>query len=54
VSGCGSGQGGHDARFTLRRFSWGFALSETDALMLINEWNRVCVPPWSDSELLHK
>ncbi len=33
---------------------WGFGLSEADALMLLHEHNRSCVPPWSEEELKHK
>jgi len=32
----------------------GFALGEADALALLREWNGSCVPPWSESELVHK
>lgn len=32
----------------------GFALSIHDAFPLIAEWNQSCVPPWTDSELMHK
>jgi hypothetical protein len=32
----------------------GFALGEPNALALLAEWNRVCVPPWSERELRHK
>src|SRR5258706_11637133 len=50
-----SGQGGHDATYHVAAvLVWGFALSEAEALMLLQEWNRNCVPPWSDAELLHK
>ena len=30
------------------------ALGEAEALMLLREWNRNCVPPWSETELAHK
>jgi hypothetical protein len=50
-----SGQGGHDATFHVAAvLVWGFALGEAEALMLLQEWNRNCVPPWSDAELIHK
>src|SRR5437016_2996819 len=50
-----SGAGGHDATYHVAAILvWGFALSEAEALMLLQEWNRNCVPPWSDAELLHK
>jgi hypothetical protein len=32
----------------------GFALGDADALSLLTEWNRGCVPPWSERELRHK
>jgi hypothetical protein len=50
-----SGQGGHDATFHVAAvLVWGFALGETEALMLLREWNQSCLPPWSESELAHK
>jgi hypothetical protein len=50
-----SGQRGHDATFHVAAvLVWGFALGEAEALMLIKEWNRNCVPPWSEAELVHK
>ena len=50
-----SGQGGHNATFHVAAcLVHGFALGEPDALALLTEWNRVCVPPWSDRELRHK
>jgi hypothetical protein len=50
-----SGQGGHNATFRVAAILWnGFGLSEADALMLLREYNQRCVPPWSESELIHK
>src|SRR5438309_2362088 len=50
-----SGAGGHDATFHVAAILvWGFALSEAEALMVLQEWNRQCVPPWSESQLVHK
>ncbi len=50
-----SGQGGHNATFHVAAvLVHGFALSESDALMLLREWNSVCVPPWSEADLIHK
>ena len=50
-----SGQGGHDATFHVAAcLVHGFALGEPDALAVLSEWNRVCVPPWSERELRHK
>ena len=31
-----------------------FSLSEADALIALQEWNQRCLPPWTESELLHK
>ena len=50
-----SGQRGHDATFHVAALLvHGFALGEADALALLREWNAACVPPWSESELIHK
>ena len=50
-----SGQGGHDATFHVAAsLVHGFALGEGDALALLTDWNRLCVPPWSERELRHK
>src|SRR5438552_265438 len=50
-----SGQRGHDATFHVAAVLVnGFGLSETEALMLLKEWNASCVPPWSEAELVHK
>src|SRR5262245_61452500 len=50
-----SGQGGHDATFHVAAvLVHGFALSETDGLALLREWNGTCVPPWNESDLVHK
>jgi hypothetical protein len=50
-----SGEGGHDATFHVAAtLVWGFALGEADSLRLLGEWNKNCVPPWSDTELEHK
>src|SRR4051812_39673427 len=50
-----SGQGGHNATFHVAAaLGHGFALSDTDALALLSEFNRGCQPPWSPKELLHK
>ncbi len=32
----------------------GFGLSVADAKPILEEWNQKCVPPWSESELMHK
>ena len=50
-----SGQGGHDATYHVAAvLVHGFALGEPDALALLSEYNRGCVPPWSERELRHK
>jgi hypothetical protein len=50
-----SGQGGHAAAFHVAAvLVHGFGLGEGDGLMLLREWNRGCVPPWSEAELVHK
>ena len=50
-----SGQRGHDATFHVAAVLFnGFALSETDSLALLGEYNQRCVPPWSEAELIHK
>jgi hypothetical protein len=32
----------------------GFDLDDGDALMVLQEWNARCQPPWSERELLAK
>jgi KaiC/GvpD/RAD55 family RecA-like ATPase len=50
-----SGQGGHNATFRVACvLVLGFALSESEAMGLLREWNQWCDPPWSDRELEHK
>lgn len=50
-----SGQHGHDATFHAAAvLVHGFALGETDALVLLKEWNARCVPPWSEAKLIYK
>jgi hypothetical protein len=50
-----SGHGGHDATFHVAAILvWGFALPESDALMLLRQWNRQCLPPWTEAELIYK
>lgn len=50
-----SGQGGHNATFRVACvLVLGFALSETEALGLLSEWNQGCQPAWSEHELQHK
>ena len=50
-----SGQGGHDDTFHVACVLVnGFALDEADALILLLEFNRRCLPPWTEAELVHK
>ena len=50
-----SGQGGHNATFHVAAcLVHGFALGEPDAFALLSEYNRGCMPPWSERELRHK
>lgn len=50
-----SGQGGHRVTFRAAcALVQGFALAETDALSLLQEWNSGCQPPWSENDLRHK
>ena len=50
-----SGQGGHDDTFHVACVLVnGFALNEADALTLLLEFNRRCLPPWTEAELIHK
>jgi hypothetical protein len=49
------GQGGSTAAFNVAvALMRGFALSQSQALPLFNEWNAGCLPPWTEAELLHK
>lgn len=50
-----SGQGGHDATFhTAAVLVHGFDLCHGEAMLLLQEWNQSCQPPWSERELRHK
>ena len=50
-----SGQGGHNAAFHVAAvLVHDFALGDADAMMLLQEWNQCCQPPWSERELRHK
>ena len=50
-----SGQRGHDATFAVAcALVNGFALSEGDALAIMREYSARCLPPWKESELIHK
>jgi hypothetical protein len=39
---------------TCCRLTRGFALSDSDALLVLEDWNARCEPPWSERELLAK
>lgn len=50
-----SGSGGHAATFAVaRRLVADFALSDSDALALLHEFNARCKPAWTEKELRHK
>jgi hypothetical protein len=50
-----SGQGGHLATFKAAAvLVKGFALSEAEALPLLQGWNVLCDPPWTERELRQK
>lgn len=50
-----SGKGGHDATFHAACvLAIGFGLGREQTLLLLQEWNDICQPPWSDKELAHK
>lgn len=50
-----SGQRGHDTTFLVAlALVRGFALSNTEALPILEEFNARCIPPWSERELEHK
>jgi Bifunctional DNA primase/polymerase, N-terminal len=49
------GEGGDEHTYRLAcRLVRGFGLSEEEALGALLEWNRDCVPPWSERELRKK
>ena len=49
-----SGDGGHGATFRAACECVRFGLGDSDAMSLLNEYNRRCSPPWSEKELAHK
>jgi hypothetical protein len=50
-----SGQKGHDVTFRAACILvLGFGLNELEAMEVLREWNKGCLPPWSEKELLHK
>lgn len=50
-----SGQGGHNTTFRVACvLVLGFALSDSEAMSVLAEWNQGCQPAWSEHELQHK
>ena len=50
-----SGYGGHNQTFKVVCALYkGWALSEEETLMWLRVYNRKCLPPWSERELMHK
>ncbi len=50
-----SGQHGHDRAFHAAcALILGFDLTVEEALLLLQQYNEKCQPPWTDEELLHK
>jgi hypothetical protein len=50
-----AGQGGHNHTFAVCcAVIHGFDLSESEASIAVDEWNRKCDPEWSEAELDHK
>lgn len=55
IPGAVSGSGGHNATFHVACvLVKGFALTQDQAIDVINEWNATCDPPWTEHELQHK
>lgn len=55
IEGAVTGCGGHNQTFHAACvLLLDFELSESDALVLLSEWNQSCQPPWSEAELIHK
>jgi hypothetical protein len=49
------GQGGHSQTYTVACIlTWGFALSEAQAVPYFETYNARCEPPWDREDLLHK
>lgn len=50
-----SGAGGHNQTFAVAcQLINGFALSESEALSYLHQYNQRCQPKWNDNELAHK
>lgn len=55
IPGAISGSGGHNQTYTVAcHLVHGFALPQSDAWALLQEYNRTCSPAWSEAELRHK
>lgn len=55
IPGAVSGDSGHDRTFYVACvLILGFGLAIDEAWPFFREWNRRCVPPWTDEELKHK
>lgn len=54
-SGAVSGANGHGETFRVAcALVNGFGLSQSEAAMLLDDYNRRCSPPWSEADLRHK
>jgi hypothetical protein len=49
-----SGNGGHNATFRAACWLVKCGLGDSEALALLLEYNRRCLPPWTEKELAHK
>ena len=54
MPGAVSGSGGHDATFAVACALVKFGLTESEAWLLMLEYNARCSPRWSESDLRHK
>jgi hypothetical protein len=55
IPGAVAHQGGHSQTYTVAcALTWGFALSEAEALPYFEAYNARCEPPWSGKDLHHK
>lgn len=55
IPGAISGSGGHPQTFAVTcALIHGFALNESDAMTLLQEYNLRCQPAWTEKELAHK
>ena len=55
IPGAVSGESGHNQTFSVAiPLVHGFALPESYAWTILNEYNATCSPPWSEREMRHK